>query len=147
MKLQTNLMCTMIWRPHSQLSRPKPIDVGKVWQVIFNTHMFKGPSTRQNFVLESCVSFLNSYLSLPPTICPVIIFISPPTLSFAPEGRPGMSDVSPLSAISGLSFDFTLLSPLLFSCLALLLFLSYLFLPASPFFWFFSPRKFFSIFR
>ena len=27
----------------------------------------------------------------------------------APEGRPGMSDVSPLSGISGLSFDSTLL--------------------------------------
>ena len=32
----------------------------------------------------------------------------------APEGRPGMSDVSPLSGILGLSFDSTLLSPLLF---------------------------------
>ena len=30
----------------------------------------------------------------------------------APEGRPRMSDVSPLSGISGLSFDATLLSPL-----------------------------------
>ena len=44
-----------------------------------------------------------------------------------PEGRPGMSDVSPLSGISGLSFDSTLLSSLLFFCLVLLLFLSYLF--------------------
>ena len=51
-----------------------------------------------------------------------------------PEGRPGMSDVSPLSGISGLSFDSTLLSPLLFFCLVLLLFLSYRFLPAGPFF-------------
>ena len=42
----------------------------------------------------------------------------------APEGRPGMSDVSPLS---GLSFDSTLPSPLLVFCLVLLLFLSYLF--------------------
>ena len=40
------------------------------------------------------------------------------------KGRPGMSDVSPLSGISGLSFDFTLLSPLLFFCLILLLCLS-----------------------
>ena len=38
-----------------------------------------------------------------------------------PEGRPGMFDVSPLSGISGLSFDSTLLSPLLFFCLVLLL--------------------------
>ena len=51
-----------------------------------------------------------------------------------PEGRPGMSDVSPLSGISGLSFDSTLLSPLLFFCLVLLPFLSYRFLPAGPFF-------------
>ncbi len=52
----------------------------------------------------------------------------------APEGRPGMSDVSPLSGISGLSFDSTFLSPLLFFCLVLLPFLSYRFLPAGPFF-------------
>ena len=40
----------------------------------------------------------------------------------------------PLSGISGLSFDSTLLSTLLFFCLILLLFLSYLFfLPAGPF--------------
>ena len=52
----------------------------------------------------------------------------------APEGRPGMSDVSPLSGISGLSFDSTLLSPRLFFCLVLLPFLSYRFLPAGPFF-------------
>ena len=45
----------------------------------------------------------------------------------APEGRPGMSDVSPLSGISGLSFDSTLLSPLLFFCLILILVMSYLF--------------------
>ena len=51
-----------------------------------------------------------------------------------PEGRPGMSDVSPLSGISGLSFDTTLLSPLLFFCLVLLPFLFYRFLPAGPFF-------------
>ena len=51
-----------------------------------------------------------------------------------PEGRPGMSDVSLLSGISGLSFDFTLLSPLLFFCLVLLPFLSYRFLPAGAFF-------------
>ena len=45
-----------------------------------------------------------------------------------------MSDVSPLSGISGLSFDSTLLFPLLFFCLVLLPFLSYCFLPAGPFF-------------
>ena len=51
-------------------------------------------------------------------------------LPSAPTGRPGMSDVSHLSGISGLSFDSTLLSPVLFFCLVLLPFLSYLFLPA-----------------
>ena len=51
----------------------------------------------------------------------------------------------PPSGISGLSFDSTLLSPLLFFCLVLLLFLSYHFLSVGPFFWTFS-RKFFNIF-
>ena len=67
-------------------------------------------------------------------------------VTVAPEGRPGMSDVSPLYGISGLSFYSTLLSPLLIFCLVLLPFPSYLFLPAGPFFWTFS-RKFFNIFR
>ena len=67
-------------------------------------------------------------------------------IQWTPEGRPGMSDVSPLSGISGLSFDSTLLSPLLFFCLVLLLFSCYPFLPAGPFFWTFS-RNFFNIFR
>ena len=49
------------------------------------------------------------------------------------KGRPGMSDVSPLSGISGLSFDSTLLSSLLFFCLVLLLVVSHLFVPAGPF--------------
>ena len=44
----------------------------------------------------------------------------------SPEGKSGMSDVSPLSGISGLSFDSTLLSPVLFFCLVLFLFLTYL---------------------
>ena len=35
-------------------------------------------------------------------------------LFLVPEGRSGMSDISLLSGISGLSFDSTLLSPLLF---------------------------------
>ena len=47
-----------------------------------------------------------------------------------PEGRPGMSDVSPMSGISGLSFDSTLQSTSLFFCLILLLFLSYVFFSA-----------------
>ena len=36
------------------------------------------------------------------------------TPSYLPEGRPGMSDVTLLSGISGLSFDSPFLSPLLF---------------------------------
>ena len=51
-----------------------------------------------------------------------------------PEGRPGMSDVSPLSGIWRLSFDSTLLSLPLFFCLVLLPFLCDLFLPTGPFF-------------
>ena len=35
----------------------------------------------------------------------------------SPEGRPGMSDVTLLSGISGLSFDSLFLSPLFFSSL------------------------------
>ena len=48
-------------------------------------------------------------------------------LTVHPEGKPGISDIFPLSGLSGLSFDSTLLSPLLFFCLVLLLFLSYTF--------------------
>ena len=44
-----------------------------------------------------------------------------------------MSDVYPLSGILGVSFDFTLLSPLLLLCQVLLLFLSCLFFPLWPF--------------
>ena len=44
-----------------------------------------------------------------------------------PEGRPGSSDVSPLSGISGMSFDSVFLSALLLFCLALFLNLSTLF--------------------
>ena len=65
-------------------------------------------------------------------ICPYVKVAS--RCYMTPEGRPGMSDVSPLSGISGLSFDSTLLSPLLFFCLVLLPFLSCRFLPAGPFF-------------
>ena len=66
---------------------------------------------------------------------------------YNPEGRLGMFDASPLSEISELLFDSTLLSPLLFFCLLPLLFLSSLFfLPTGPFFWLFS-QKFFSIFH
>ena len=64
------------------------------------------------------------------------------------EGRPEMSDVYPLSGISGLSFDSTLLSPLLFLCLLPLLFLCCLFfcllaLSLDLFF----PRKFLTTLR
>ena len=46
-----------------------------------------------------------------------ILSILAVVLLHPPEGRLRMSDVSPLSGISGLSFDSTLLSPLLFFCL------------------------------
>ena len=45
-----------------------------------------------------------------------IIFYTPPP---SPEGTPGMSNVSPLSGISELPFDSTLLFPILFFCLLL----------------------------
>ena len=47
-----------------------------------------------------------------------------------PQGRRGISDVSPLSGISGLSFDSTVLSSLLFFCLVLLLSVFFFFLQA-----------------
>ena len=48
-----------------------------------------------------------------------------------PERRPGLSDVFPLSGISGLSFDSPLLSTLLVFFLILSLFLCYLFSSSS----------------
>ena len=54
--------------------------------------------------------------------------------SIDPGKEAGMSNISLLSGISGLSFDSILLSPLLFFWLVLLPFLSYRFLPAGPFF-------------
>ena len=62
-----------------------------------------------------------------------------------PEGRLGMSDVSLLPGISGQSFDSPFLSPLLFLCLVLLLFLSCNFSANCPFYWLFH-RNFSSIF-
>ena len=57
-----------------------------------------------------------------------------------PEGRPGMSDISPLSGISGLSFDSPFLSLLLFFCLVLLLFLPGHFSANGPFSLYFSRK-------
>ena len=57
-----------------------------------------------------------------------------------PEWRLGVSDVSPISGISRLSLGSTLLSPLLFFCLVLFLFLSF-FLPADPFSGSFFPEN------
>ena len=70
--------------------------------------------------LAGFASFLNGF---------VVVFVLHP-----PKGGWGCLMAPPLSGISGLSFDSTLLSFLLFFCLVLLLFLSYLFLPAGPFF-------------
>ena len=64
----------------------------------------------------------------------------------APEGRPGMSDVSLLSGISGLSFDSLFLSLLSFFCLVLLLLLFCHFSANGPFSWLF-PKKLSNIFR
>ena len=65
-----------------------------------------------------------SFIFPPITYTLRLSFIFPALAS--PEGRPGLSDVSPLSGISELLFDSTLLPPLLFLCLILLLFLFYL---------------------
>ena len=59
------------------------------------------------------------------------------------EGRPGMSDVSPLSEISGMSFASTLLSPLLFFLPSpVTLSVWSFFLPAGQFSWTFSIKLF-----
>ena len=65
-----------------------------------------------------------------------------------PPRRPGMSHVSPLSGISGLSFDSTLVSLLLFFCQIPLLCLCYLFAACWPIFliFFFFTKKFLSVF-
>ena len=64
--------------------------------------------------------FLEPVVLFPETV----VFCPPPPPPSTPKGGQGMSDVSPLSGISGLSFDSPFLSPLLFFCLVLLLFLS-----------------------
>ena len=55
------------------------------------------------------------------------------SLYFASNGRPGVSDVSPLSGTSGLSFDSTLLLPLLFLYRGMSLFLFYFYSACWPF--------------
>ena len=74
-------------------------------------------------------------------------FTTPSALQ-VPVGRPGMSDVSYLSGISGLSFDSNLLSPFLFFLPSpvTLSVSSFFLLPAGPFSLTFS-RKFFKIIR
>ena len=54
---------------------------------------------------------------------PIFSFLTVMQLLFVAKGRLGMSDIFPLSGISGLSLNSTLLSPLLFFCLLPLLFL------------------------
>ena len=68
------------------------------------------------------------------------------SLGTHPEGRPGIPNVSPVSGISGLSlwFHFSIISPLLFFCLVLLLFLSYPFLLLAHSPDIFSPKPPFS---
>ena len=57
------------------------------------------------------------------------------TCKHAPKGKPGMSDITPLSGISGLSIDSPFLSHLLFFWLVLLVFLSCHFSANGPFSW------------
>ena len=85
------------------------------------------------------IVFFNLHPPLPRTVRTLLSFT--PSL----EGRPGISDVSPPppSGISGLSFDSTLLSPLLVFlaqfCYSFCLIL--FFLPADPFFWIFPENS------
>ena len=94
--------------------------------------------TTCGFGVLSVVQAFSKQKNSQSTVEIVSVCCKPSTFFFfffnSPEGRPGRSDFSPLSGISGLSFDSTLLSPLLFFCLVLLPFLSYRFLPAGPFF-------------
>ena len=57
--------------------------------------------------------------------CPVVMYAHVSTLTClhpeSAEERPGMSDVTPLPGILGLSFDSSCLSPLLLFCQVLLL--------------------------
>ena len=64
----------------------------------------------------------------------------PTSLFKSAEGRLGMSDVTLLSGISGLSFDSHFLPPLWFFCLVLLLFLTCHFSANGPFSCLFSQK-------
>ena len=65
-----------------------------------------------------CVFTGKAYAVAPPLLVTHLSapsLVTPPTTPFLPpEGRPGMSDVTLPSEISGLSFDSPFLSPLLF---------------------------------
>ena len=103
------------------------------WGSVYWLWCFSGKSFT-NCGVSVGKSFINCGVSVGRVLLIVVFQWGKVLLIMAPEGRPEMSDVSPLSGISGLSFDSTLLSSLLFFCLVLLPFLSYCFLPAGPFF-------------
>ena len=80
-------------------------------QIFFRLHL--KPQCSWHSPSPSCVSLF-----------PFVLWV---VLLFFPRREAGDVWCLPLSGISGLSFDSTLLSPFLFFCLVLLLFLSYLF--------------------
>ena len=112
------------------------ISVGPAKQVIvrcgknFNVAIFSHYEY-DNVKLCMMVLLTKLYLFVPFSVT-LIIFQGHSSLT--PKGGRGCQ-MSPLSGISWLSFDFTLLSPLLLLCLLPLLFLSclFFFLPTGPF--------------
>ena len=97
---------------------------------------------------QCCIGRCLMHVSLSNFVCLLeICVLSSLFLFFWPLKGDWGCLMSLLSGISRLSFDSTLLSPLLFFSLVLLVFLSYLlfFLSVGPFFWTFS-RKFFQYF-
>ena len=78
----------------------------ELWTQTFKSHLLR----TQSLKVLPLKPGVGQYIALHATLIARDFF-----LANSPEGRPGMSDVSLQSGISGLSFDSTLLSPLLFS--------------------------------
>ena len=101
---------------------------------VFSTNNVKVDDQYDRGYLKLTTDMTRTAITTTTTTTALLLLLSKHSCPRTPEGRLGMPGVSPLSGISGLSLDSTLLSPLLFFCLALLPFLSYRFRPAGPFF-------------